>query len=87
MLTKENNLLSPQMRLMSGDHSKMWPVEKALSLSLIFLIPAAIAMPNPIFDNLAAVAAVIHFHWYDVCNVISIFFFFLLFRKKYYFST
>ncbi|CAH1365511.1 unnamed protein product, partial [Tenebrio molitor] len=25
MLTKENNLLSPQMRLMSGDHSKMWP--------------------------------------------------------------
>ncbi|KAJ3638422.1 hypothetical protein MTP99_001788 [Tenebrio molitor] len=63
MLTKENNLLSPQMRLMSGDHSKMWPVEKALSLSLIFLIPAAIAMPNPIFDNLAAVAAVIHFHW------------------------
>ncbi|XP_044263646.1 succinate dehydrogenase [ubiquinone] cytochrome b small subunit, mitochondrial [Tribolium madens] len=60
-------LLAPQkvsqVRFMSADHSKLWPMEKALSLSMIALVPAAIAMPNIVFDNLLAVASVIHFHW------------------------
>ncbi|KAJ3649813.1 hypothetical protein Zmor_021533 [Zophobas morio] len=56
-------LIAPQARMMSGDHSRLWPIEKALSVSLLVLVPAAIASPHFILDNLLAVAAVAHFHW------------------------
>lgn len=52
-----------QRRSMSADHTKLWTIEKAVSLGLIALVPAAVAYPNVVFDNLAAVATVTHFHW------------------------
>ena len=63
--------------MMSGDHSRLWPIEKALSVSLLVLVPAAIASPHFILDNLLAVAAVAHFHWYELKNEIIKFDFFL----------
>ncbi|KAJ8924299.1 hypothetical protein NQ315_007092 [Exocentrus adspersus] len=50
-------------RGMSADHSKLWPIEKAVSIALLGLVPASIITPNPILDNLLAVAVVAHFHW------------------------
>lgn len=50
-------------RSMSGDHSKLWPIEKAVSIALLGLVPATFLTPNVVLDNLLAVAAVAHFHW------------------------
>ncbi|XP_017768222.1 PREDICTED: succinate dehydrogenase [ubiquinone] cytochrome b small subunit, mitochondrial-like [Nicrophorus vespilloides] len=54
---------APLRSAAKGDHTKLWTMEKALSASLLGIVPAAIMMPNPILDNLLATAVVIHFHW------------------------
>ncbi|XP_018573422.1 succinate dehydrogenase [ubiquinone] cytochrome b small subunit, mitochondrial [Anoplophora glabripennis] len=51
------------IRSMSGDHSKLWPIEKAVSIALLGLVPATFLTPNIVLDNLLAVAVVAHFHW------------------------
>jgi len=52
-----------QQRNMSADHSKMWTVEKIVSLMLLGVVPATFIAPNNALDNLFAVLVVIHFHW------------------------
>ncbi|XP_060535708.1 succinate dehydrogenase [ubiquinone] cytochrome b small subunit, mitochondrial [Cylas formicarius] len=63
--TKMNlvNVINQTKRNMSADHSKLWPIEKAVSVLLIGIAPATFICPNPIFDNLFALTTVIHFHW------------------------
>jgi len=46
-----------------GNHTTLWNVERALSLGLLGLIPAALVMPCGLFDNLLAVSLVAHQHW------------------------
>ncbi|CAG9765637.1 unnamed protein product [Ceutorhynchus assimilis] len=50
-------------RNMSGDHGKIWTIEKIISFLLLGLVPATFLYPNNILDNAFAVACVLHFHW------------------------
>jgi succinate dehydrogenase (ubiquinone) membrane anchor subunit len=46
------------------DHVKLWTAERALSLGLLGMIPAAFVAPNPALDYALAIAIVMHSHWY-----------------------
>lgn len=50
-------------RCMSSDHSKLWPIEKVITLGLLGLTPAALISPNFFFDDTLAILSVVHFHW------------------------
>lgn len=50
-------------RFMSADHSKMWPVEKIVTLGLLGVAPAALLNPNIVLDDALAILSVAHFHW------------------------
>ncbi|CAG2180385.1 unnamed protein product [Oppiella nova] len=47
----------------SHNHSKLWSLERYVSLGLLGVIPAALAVPNPALDYLLALSLVIHVHW------------------------
>ncbi|KAF5293019.1 hypothetical protein FQA39_LY13788 [Lamprigera yunnana] len=53
----------PAVRHMSADHRTLWKVEKLVSLALVGLLPACIASPNELLDNITAIALVAHFYW------------------------
>lgn len=46
-----------------GDHSLMWTIEKAVSASLLLVMPAALMFPNVLFDSIMAVLLTAHSHW------------------------
>lgn len=53
-------------RFLSSDahnHSKIWILEKAVSVALLAVIPAALMYPNQILDYCLAFSLVIHCHW------------------------
>lgn len=52
-------------RLLSGahDHSKIWLLEKAVSVGLLAVIPLALAYPNPVLDYVLALSFIVHIHW------------------------
>lgn len=47
-----------------GNHSALWTLERAVSLGLLAVIPAAFLMPNQTLDALMAVSLVLHSHWW-----------------------
>lgn len=47
----------------SGDHSKLWPIEKLVTLGLIGVAPAAIINPSLVLDDALSVLLVTHMHW------------------------
>lgn len=57
------NVAQQTKRNMSSDHSKMWTIEKLVSLLLLGVVPATFICPNPVLDNILAAIVVIHFHW------------------------
>ncbi|CAH2000587.1 unnamed protein product [Acanthoscelides obtectus] len=61
--TKNKTNLELVKRSMSGDHSKLWPIEKAVSVLLLGVVPATFISPNCILDDIFAVLVVTHFHW------------------------
>ncbi|KAJ8936609.1 hypothetical protein NQ314_012224 [Rhamnusium bicolor] len=61
--SSKNKINLVATRGMSGDHSKMWTIEKIVSLSLLGVVPATFLVPNTILDNVFAVLVVAHFHW------------------------
>lgn len=48
---------------MSGDHSKLWPIEKVVTIGLLGVTPAALLTPNLFLDDTLAILSVVHFHW------------------------
>ncbi|KAK4884551.1 hypothetical protein RN001_000822 [Aquatica leii] len=64
VLNKNHISILPAVRHMSGvDHRTLWKVERVLSAGLVVLLPACIAFPCEMLDNLTAIAVVSHFHW------------------------
>ncbi|KAF5280432.1 hypothetical protein FQR65_LT03241 [Abscondita terminalis] len=65
LLSSKNSIsVLPAVRHMASvDHRGMWKFERILSAGLLALLPACIAYPSEILDNLTAVAIVAHFHW------------------------
>nr|CAH7722152.1 unnamed protein product [Callosobruchus chinensis] len=61
--TKNKTNLGVVKRYMSGDHSKLWPIEKAVSILLLGVVPATFISPNCILDDMFAILVVSHFHW------------------------
>ncbi|CAD7084273.1 unnamed protein product [Hermetia illucens] len=51
------------VRSSGGSHSGLWTAERALSVGLIGVIPAALAFPSQGLDALMAVSIVMHQHW------------------------
>jgi len=62
-LIRNISLTAPKLSAAQGSHSALWTAERALSLGLLALLPAAIAMPNPVLDYALAVSIVMHTHW------------------------
>lgn len=52
-------------RFLSGahDHSKIWLLEKAVSVGLLAVIPLALVYPNPVLDYVLALSLIVHIHW------------------------
>jgi len=46
-----------------GDHVRMWTAERVLSVVLLGVIPAAIAMPTPAMETVLALTLTVHSHW------------------------
>ncbi|CAL1279763.1 unnamed protein product [Larinioides sclopetarius] len=44
-------------------HSKIWTAERFLSASLLGILPAAVAFPNPVLDYALALSLTVHVHW------------------------
>ncbi|KAK5648530.1 hypothetical protein RI129_003422 [Pyrocoelia pectoralis] len=59
--TSSTTLLN--VRSMSHDHRGLWKIEKGISVLLLGLLPACVAFPNEIVDNLVAILTVAHLHW------------------------
>ncbi|XP_076754498.1 succinate dehydrogenase, subunit D [Xylocopa sonorina] len=47
----------------TGDHVRLWVLEKIASAALPIVIPAALMTENAILDGLMSVLVVIHTHW------------------------
>ncbi|XP_050500224.1 succinate dehydrogenase [ubiquinone] cytochrome b small subunit, mitochondrial [Diabrotica virgifera virgifera] len=57
------NLASYVKRNMSADHSKLWPIERAVSIALLGITPLVFISPNTALNDIFAIATVAHFHW------------------------
>lgn len=53
----------PKMSAAGGSHTTLWTAERAVSVVLLGLVPAAIACPSQALDTLLAVSIVMHGHW------------------------
>ena len=61
-----NGFLHSSIRSLSSnshDHSKLWVLEKAVSLGLLAVIPAAFVCQSSILDYALALSLVAHVHW------------------------
>lgn len=47
----------------ADDHTKLWTIERALSLALVPLVPAAFFFPSAPMDYLLAFSFTLHAHW------------------------
>ena len=47
----------------ASDHTRLWTLERGVSLALAGIIPAAFIFPSPIMDNLLAFSVTLHAHW------------------------
>ncbi len=47
----------------ANDHTRLWTLERGVSLALAGIIPAAFIFPSPIMDNLLAFSVTLHAHW------------------------
>ncbi|KAF6202293.1 hypothetical protein GE061_004691 [Apolygus lucorum] len=45
------------------DHSKIWTLERLLSIALMPVVPLGVMYPNILFDLIMSVAIVMHVHW------------------------
>ncbi|BES98720.1 succinate dehydrogenase [Nesidiocoris tenuis] len=45
------------------DHSKIWTLERLLSIALMPIVPLGVLYPNILFDLLISVATTMHVHW------------------------
>lgn len=50
-------------RCMSSDHSKVWTLEKLVTLGMIGVGPVTFIEPSLIFDDILSVLLVVHMHW------------------------
>lgn len=46
-----------------SSHAGIWTAERALSLALLGLLPAALAFPSKTLDTLLVISVVMHAHW------------------------
>lgn len=46
-----------------SNHSGLWTAERAVSVALLGLLPAALAYPSKTLDTLLAISVVMHAHW------------------------
>lgn len=46
-----------------GSHAGIWTAERALSVALLGILPAALAFPSKTLDTLLAISVVMHSHW------------------------
>uniref|UniRef100_A0A1B0AHH2 Succinate dehydrogenase [ubiquinone] cytochrome b small subunit n=1 Tax=Glossina pallidipes TaxID=7398 RepID=A0A1B0AHH2_GLOPL len=54
---------APRMSAAGGNHTTLWTLERAVSLALLGVIPAAFLVPSQTLDALMAVSLVLHSHW------------------------
>jgi succinate dehydrogenase (ubiquinone) membrane anchor subunit len=60
---KQFSVSAKQMTGHGHDHTKLWTAEKALSVGLLGIVPAAFLIPSQFMDYLLAITVVMHNHW------------------------
>lgn len=55
--------LTAARRSATGNHSGIWTAERALSVALLGILPAALLFPSKTLDTLLAISVVMHAHW------------------------
>uniref|UniRef100_A0A0A9WVI8 Succinate dehydrogenase [ubiquinone] cytochrome b small subunit n=1 Tax=Lygus hesperus TaxID=30085 RepID=A0A0A9WVI8_LYGHE len=68
LLSKVQSFSTSSAVLASGgvdhhDHSKIWTLERLLSIALMPVVPLGIMYPNILLDLIMSVAIVMHVHW------------------------
>jgi len=62
LISRTISLSAPRLSA-SGKHSTLWTAERAVSVGLLAIVPAAIAFPSQPLDAVLAVSMVMHAHW------------------------
>lgn len=57
------NVIPKYLSSTAHDHSKLWVLEKAVSVGLLAVIPASLVCQNSFLDYALALSLVAHVHW------------------------
>lgn len=60
---RQISLTAARQSAAGGNHSGLWTAERALSVALLGILPAALAFPSKTLDTLLAISVVMHAHW------------------------
>lgn len=60
---RQISLTAARKSAAGGSHAGLWTAERAVSVALLGLLPAAIACPSKTLDTLLAISVVMHAHW------------------------
>lgn len=60
---RQISLTAARQSAAGGSHAGIWTAERALSVALLGLLPAALAFPSKSLDILLAISVVMHSHW------------------------
>lgn len=60
---RQISLTAARQSAAGGSHAGLWTAERALSVALLGILPAALAFPSKTLDTLLAISVVMHAHW------------------------
>lgn len=60
---RQISLTAARQSAAGSSHAGLWTLERAISVAILGILPAALAFPSKTLDTLLAVSLVMHAHW------------------------
>lgn len=60
---RQISLTAARQSAAGSNHAGLWTLERAISVAILGILPAALACPSKTLDTLLAVSLVMHAHW------------------------
>lgn len=60
---RQISLTAARQSAAGSNHAGLWTLERAISVAILGILPAALAFPSKTLDTLLAVSLVMHAHW------------------------
>lgn len=60
---RQISLTAARQSAAGSSHAGLWTLERAISVAILGILPAALACPSKTLDTLLAVSLVMHAHW------------------------